>query len=67
MSKIFGVAAIVFLLSLSSLPDSNSFYVFSSSSCGPCVARLSVVKELYPAATFVTYDIADTVSLSRFS
>lgn len=67
MSKILGVAAIVFLLSLSSLPGSNSFYVLSSSSCEPCVARLRVVKELYPAATFVTYDIADAVSLSRFS
>jgi cytochrome c biogenesis protein CcdA len=75
MCKILGVAAIVFLLSLSSLPSSNSFYViwssnsfyvFLNNSCEPCKAQLRVVRELYPTATFVTYDIADTASLSYF-
>jgi len=67
MNKVLGMAAIALLLSLSSLPGSNSFYILSSSSCEPCVSRLRVVKELYPDGDFVVYDIADAVNLNRFS
>jgi cytochrome c biogenesis protein CcdA len=67
MDKLLGVVAIIFLITISATPTSNSLYAISSSSCQPCVERIRTVKQMYPNSTFVTYDIAEPLNVKRFS
>lgn len=67
MDKLLGVVAIIFLITISATPISNSLYAISSSSCQPCVERIRTVRQMYPNSTFVTYDIAEPLNVKRFS
>jgi len=46
--------------------QSSEIYVFTSSSCEPCVARLNVAKELNPDAEFIVYDVSVESNLNLF-
>jgi len=55
------------LLAISFIPNGTlSFYVISSSSCEPCMARIATAQKLYPEAPFIFYDIAERENLRRF-